>query len=177
MENTVESILKHGDQDPAILVSQLKAGVDPTTQLDQELARQLAREEQQRIGPTSNKRAGDEEPSGSYSGRRKGRGTPTELPPDFLRIPGSKGTSTSASTLDQDEALARMLQDELFSQELANNPEFAHLARGRRAAGSQRRNTSSAAGGPRATVDEGPNIVEKITGAFVILFIDSSAQL
>jgi hypothetical protein len=33
--------------------------------------------------------------------------------------------------MDSDEALARMLQDELFAQELRNNPEFAHLAGGR----------------------------------------------
>lgn len=31
-----------------------------------------------------------------------------------------------------DEQLARMLQDELFQEELRNNPEFSHLAGGRR---------------------------------------------
>lgn len=58
--------------------------------------------------------------------KKKGRGTPVELPADFLRIPGRKYTD-----IDADEALARMLQDDLFTEELANNPEFAHLARGR----------------------------------------------
>lgn len=70
---------------------------------------------------------------------KKWIGTPTELPPDFLRIPGmsTSGTSVtssanpSAQDVDADEALARMLQDSLFTEELANNPEFAHLARGR----------------------------------------------
>eukprot|EP00581_Thalassiosira_minuscula_P006852 CAMPEP_0183702876 /NCGR_PEP_ID=MMETSP0737-20130205/830_1 /TAXON_ID=385413 /ORGANISM="Thalassiosira miniscula, Strain CCMP1093" /LENGTH=368 /DNA_ID=CAMNT_0025929559 /DNA_START=70 /DNA_END=1176 /DNA_ORIENTATION=+ len=72
----------------------------------------------------------------------KGRGTPTVLPVDFLRIPGRKypagaGSSAAASNAAvagqpmSDEQLARMLQDELFQEELRNNPEFSHLA-GRR---------------------------------------------
>lgn len=60
---------------------------------------------------------------------KKWIGTPTDLPPDFLRVTGV-GTN-GISDLATDEALARMLQDSLFTEELANNPEFAHLARGR----------------------------------------------
>jgi hypothetical protein len=74
----------------------------------------------------------------------RGRGTPIALPPDFLRIPGrmypaassssssSSSRAAAAATSDMtDEQLARMLQDELFQEELRNNPEFSHLA-GRR---------------------------------------------
>ena len=88
-----------------------------------------------------------------------GRGAPTVLPVDFLRIPGRKysaadasPSTTSAATnrggitdhpiasasgpgamgqMMSDEQLARMLQDELFQDEIRNNPEFSHLA-GRR---------------------------------------------
>jgi len=99
----------------------------------------------------------------------KGRGTPTVLPSDFLRIPGQKypvssstTTSTTASSssisdpiasangpggfgqMMTDEQMARMLQDELFQEELRNNPEFSHLA--------GRRNPSA-----RSTVPAGGN--------------------
>jgi ribosomal protein L12E/L44/L45/RPP1/RPP2 len=75
----------------------------------------------------------------------KGRGTLTTLPTDFLRIPGrnystttdnitnnngstaAATTSTSGANGMTDEQLARMLQDELFQEELRNNPEFSHL--------------------------------------------------
>lgn len=59
------------------------------------------------------------------STQKKGRGILTNLPPDFLRIPGNGGNNMSS-----DEALARMLQDKLFAEEIKNSPEFAHLARG-----------------------------------------------
>jgi len=76
----------------------------------------------------------------------KGKGLPTVLPSDFLRIPGRKyspsspndaipnarpGPGASMGQMVTDEQLARMLQDELFQEELRNNPEFSHLA-GRR---------------------------------------------
>jgi len=83
----------------------------------------------------------------------KGIGIATKLPSDFLRIPGrtypnNEGRSSNilVSSTDpissaagpggvgqmmSDEQLARMLQDELFQEELRNNPEFSHLA-GRR---------------------------------------------
>lgn len=55
---------------------------------------------------------------------KTGRGTPTTLPNDFLRIPGRKypqmAQEATTSTGDgmTDEQLARMLQDELFQEEL-----------------------------------------------------------
>ncbi|KAL9185110.1 hypothetical protein ACHAXT_002887 [Thalassiosira profunda] len=91
----------------------------------------------------------------------KGRGAPTTLPADFLRIPGRKYPASSSagvsdpiasaagpggmSQMMTDEQLARMLQDELFQEELRNNPEFSHLA-GRRnpRAGSARAGGQSA---------------------------------
>lgn len=79
------------------------------------------------------------------------KGRALVLPTDFLRIPGrtyptndnkSSDSSSSSSwpsrsaggtnnTMMTDEQLARMLQDELFQEEIRNNPEFRHLA-GRR---------------------------------------------
>jgi hypothetical protein len=121
MENTVDLLLRHGEKDPMILVQQLQRDDTPGA----------AAESSSNATPT--------QPTGNQS-----RGTPTKLPDDFLRVPGfdyssmtttttSTSTSTSASTMEEDEALARMLQDELFSQELARTPEFAHLARHNRA--------------------------------------------
>mmetsp|Transcript_2212 Transcript_2212/g.5122 ORF Transcript_2212/g.5122 Transcript_2212/m.5122 type:complete len:371 (-) Transcript_2212:3-1115(-) len=79
--------------------------------------------------------------SPSNSAAKKGRGTPTLLPDDFLRVPGRKYPASSSSGANAassstssdgaaltDEQLARMLQDELFQEELRNNPEFSHLA-------------------------------------------------
>ena len=104
---------------------------------------------------------------------KKWIGTPTDLPADFLRIPGmssSSGVAGGSSTnpdLESDEALARMLQDSLFTEELANNPEFAHLAGGR--------SNGIGFGAPRIprnrndshkNTNEGPNIVDKLSGMF-----------
>jgi CUE domain len=113
MENTVDLILRHGNQDPETLVNQLEAGVDPrrsSDAVDEALARQLSR---QGFG------------SNAPSSSRTGKGKPTTLPEDFLRVPGG------VNSISDDEALARMLQDELFTEELSRNPDFAHLARGR----------------------------------------------
>lgn len=77
--------------------------------------------------------------SNSNAAAKKGRGTPAVLPDDFLRVPGRKypassGANAASSTTSSngvtltDEQLARMLQDELFQEELRNNPEFSHLA-------------------------------------------------
>jgi hypothetical protein len=148
MENTVEAILAHGEKDPSLLLTNLKEGKSHEAH-DSILAQQLAEQERQhslRLRSTNNSSfAGPSSIStlttSSAFSPKKGRGLPTELPKDFLRIPGYNSSSNSVSNntnsqMDQDEALARMLQDELFSQELANNPEFAHLAglggRGRR---------------------------------------------
>ena len=131
---------------------------------------------------------------------KKWMGTPTDLPPDFLRLPGMptshvSDTRTGAnggnimnanSDIASDEALARMLQDTLFTEELANNPEFAHLA----GSGIGRGNggvkvskfggvgfvppkTNSARRGNGANggnMNEGPNIVEKISGSSLLHF-------
>jgi hypothetical protein len=162
MENTCDRILNHGSQDPQLLIAKL-SGPDPQLALDEQLARQLA----------SGSRGGSKKSSAAV---KNGRGTPTDLPDDFLRIPGFKHTSSSAAAggsnqVMDDAQLARMLQDELFSEELARNPDFAHLARGRRrgAPPGTRRVSASNAGGPRpSAVDDGPNILEKISGMYHI---------
>lgn len=172
MENTCDRILNHGDKDPQILVDQLKAGgPEPQVAMDEELARQLATGGSNRGGGGG----GSSSNTAAAAAQKKGRGTPTTLPDDFLRIPGYKrpargggSNSAAAGAGMDDEALARMLQDELFSEELRRNPDFAHLARGgsrnaRSAAGmppGQRR--SGAAAAPQANPFEGT--MEKISG-------------
>ena len=182
MENTVDFILRHSGKDPQTLVDQLKAGVNPdeaTISMDEELARQLSQGSQRRSSARSSATAGAGSTSSGGGGGGSsggGRGTPTTLPDDFLRIPGrTVTTTTSASTLESDAALARMLQDELFTEELARNPDFAHLARGRSrtaAAGSTRTTaagTRSAAATGRSnfhatsTTPMSPNIMHKIS--------------
>lgn len=181
MENTCERILNHGSQDPKLLVERLKAGVpDNQMAMDEELARQL--QAQQRRGRNTSRPQPDPVP------QKKGRGTPTQLPADFLRIPGYKhrsmttsrratnGGSAAAANVGEmdDETLARMLQDELFSEELARNPDFAHLARGGRSNGrargaqppGQRRAASNHAGAGGAGAPnpfEGVNVVENLS--------------
>jgi hypothetical protein len=158
MENTVDVILRHGDKDPQVLIDQLAAGIDPeesVRSMDEALARQLSQ--------------GSGASIAAASARPKGNGTPTTLPDDFLRIPGG---FTPQSVVD-DEMLARMLQDELFSQELARNPQFAHLARGRpggggggaAAATGTARRTFTARGGPSGAPSSpgGPNLLDKIS--------------
>ena len=120
MENTVELVLAHGDKDPQMLVDQLKAGIDPTevaTAADAEIARQLA-QEQDAAAPAA--------AATSAPGRY---GHPATLPDDFLRVPGA--APRPSTQLEQDEALARRLQNQMISDE--------------RAARSQSRPTHSAA--------------------------------
>ncbi len=138
MENTVDAVLTHGDLDPQLLIQRLESGANQED-LDEQLARQLANGTQQFSAPSTNNRSFPTEgnnvrattpttPNSSNQSTpqlKKGRGTPTTLPDDFLRIPG-KGHNISS-----DEALARMLQDKLFAEEIRRNPEFAHLAQGR----------------------------------------------
>lgn len=121
MENTVESILAHQGQDPQVLLNNLKNGGTNATNLDEELARQLSSQVEAEASTTPT-------PASTPSSSSNLRGTPTTLPDDFLRV----NTTTSQATLNSDEALARMLQDALFSEELRRNPDFAHLAGGRR---------------------------------------------
>ncbi|CAJ1942314.1 unnamed protein product [Cylindrotheca closterium] len=170
MENTCERILNHGDKDPQILVDRLQSGEpDPQQAIDEALALQLSAQEQ------GGGRGGGSRPAPATSGKKKaqaaagqkGRGVPTSLPDDFLRVPGFKipanaGASAAATPMD-DESLARMLQDELFSEELARNPDFAHLARGRgggRSAPAQRRSNATA---PPPNPFEGVNVMEKLS--------------
>jgi hypothetical protein len=70
-----------------------------------------------------------------------------------------------------DETLARMLQDELFSEELARNPDFAHLAgqrrqqqnRGPRVSASNARLPAAQPGAPLQNPFEGVNVMQKIS--------------
>eukprot|EP00547_Thalassionema_nitzschioides_P010080 CAMPEP_0194227784 /NCGR_PEP_ID=MMETSP0156-20130528/43035_1 /TAXON_ID=33649 /ORGANISM="Thalassionema nitzschioides, Strain L26-B" /LENGTH=278 /DNA_ID=CAMNT_0038960277 /DNA_START=66 /DNA_END=902 /DNA_ORIENTATION=- len=167
MENTVESILQHGNNSPEELVKQLKEGSKTESiDLDQQLARQLAQEEKARskVPPKSAPKQNEIKKS---EPKKKTRGTPADLPEDFLRIPGfgGRGGQMEGAAMDQDEALARMLQDELFSQELANNPEFAHLARQRGAQGTRdsRVRDSAPHHASAAGFSEPPKIMEKIS--------------
>lgn len=191
MENTVDAVLQHGDGDPQALIDKLQSGGTPggaDTAMDEAIARQLAQEERRgggRRAPSSSTTRTQTQPSVAPAPapavpKPKGRGTPTDLPPDFLRIPGAPIPATSSSTMDADEALARMLQDELFSQELANNPEFAHLARGRpRTVGGRpvssrssrgrvgempRRGSAAQYPAGQSHQHEGPNLMDKISG-------------
>ena len=165
MENTCDRILSHGEKDPQALVNALQH--QPA--LDEMLAQQ---QQQQQPSP----------PSSIEAVPKPSRGTPTELPEDFLRVPGFKyprssgrrgGTSGAAAgggaaTVMDDETLARMLQDELFSEELARNPDFAHLARsgGRVPATGppgQRRGTASNATARAPNPMEGVNVMENLS--------------
>lgn len=133
MENTCERILNHGEKDPQILVDRLASGEpDPQQAMDEALARQLS---VQGHGGGGSRPATAAAASKNKVPIKKGRGAPTTLADDYLRVPGFKipanaGASAAAAPMD-DESLARMLQDELFSEELARNPDFAHLAGGR----------------------------------------------
>jgi hypothetical protein len=180
MENTVETLLMHGDGTPDELMGKLSrtaadgvassyssggTGGQRGFDVDADVARRLAAEDGMHtrrhgeFGPSST--GADASRAARSSGTRGTRGTPAELPSDFLRIPGRKypastTTTSSASSSSSsgfsiassssgsamagggiagqvmtDEQLARMLQDELFQEEIRNNPEFSHLA-GRR---------------------------------------------
>jgi len=179
MENTCDLILQHGDKDPQILVDRLKAGgPEPQVAMDEELARQLAAS-----SATSNtsSRGGARRSSGNS---HKGRGKPTALPTDFLRLPGYRpsvsetnrttatGNAAEGQPMD-DETLARMLQDELFSEELARNPDFAHLAgqrryqqranSGPRVSASNARLPAAQPGTPLQNPFEGVNVMQKMS--------------
>lgn len=171
MENTCERILNHGDKDPQILVDRLQSGEpDPQQAIDEALALQLSAQEQGGGGGGGSRPAAAKGKKNAAPAK-KGRGIPTVLPDDFLRVPGFKipaNAGASAAPMD-DETLARMLQDELFSEELARNPDFAHLARGRGRGGparppAQRRSGAEAA--PLPNPFEGVNVMEKLSGMF-----------
>lgn len=167
MENTVETVLGHGDGDPEELVERLQ---NPNAASAAVASSGGGSSSGTTTPVTSN---------GSSTGNntRKLRGIKTELPPDFLRIPGHHDyliDGEAADTIDADEQLARMLQDELFAQELRNNPEFAHLAgsggRGRSAVrgavggfpGSRRPGSTSAAATASAQPVMGPAVIDRL---------------
>mmetsp|Transcript_18990 Transcript_18990/g.28446 ORF Transcript_18990/g.28446 Transcript_18990/m.28446 type:complete len:274 (+) Transcript_18990:144-965(+) len=156
MENTVDAVLTHGDADPQLLIQRLQSGTNQE-EMDEQLARELANNTQQQHVSSNNHTNGNGSAAAANQGRvaeaatatppwKKGRGNLTVLPDDFLRIPGNNGISN-------DEALARMLQDKLFADEIRNNPEFAHLARGRGGIHRSRMNQQQ---------HEGPNIMEAL---------------
>lgn len=174
MENTVDAVLTHGDGDPQLLIQRLESGTNQE-ELDEQLARELANgTQQQHTGSMSsnsnNMNNGNANRMSSHSGMspsrggggaaatnqspsKKGRGIVTTLPDDFLRIPGNNGNISS------DEALARMLQDKLFADELRNNPEFAHLAQGGR---TNRSLATVQRGRAAGNQNDGPNIMEAL---------------
>eukprot|EP00536_Pseudo-nitzschia_multiseries_P009482 jgi/Psemu1/319650/estExt_fgenesh1_pm.C_2640015 len=180
MENTCELILEHGDKDPQLLVDRLRnGGPEPQVAMDEQLARQLE---------AGNSRSSSSSSSNNNHQSRAGqRGTPTTLPSDFLRLPGfrpapssrtqgasrsraASSTSTEGGAPMDDETLARMLQDELFSEELARNPDFAHLAgrqqqrRSERPASVSNARLPSAPGGaPMQNPFEGVNVMQKLS--------------
>ena len=166
MENTVDMILRHGNQDPEILIDQIENGIDPirsVTAADEQLARQLS---QQQTGPTTSRGTNITAATVEHSHTAKGK--PTTLPEDFLRPPGY--TPGAAISVSDDEALARMLQDELFTEELRRNPDFAHLAHGRAAAASNARfvgsgnNNSTAVNPAAAAVNRFGEFARSLTG-------------
>lgn len=169
---------------------------------DEELARQLAAESNNYARTTTNNAAAaaarrqqlqeqrrpmastvsapsssSSSPSRSSRQQTKGRGTPTILPSDFLRIPGRNyssdniiATSSSAAVTNNneqlpvnsngmtDEQLARMLQDELFQEELRNNPEFSHLAHGGGRGGQQQQRARQ-----QQQQQQGPDFFDKLS--------------
>jgi len=137
MENTVDTILAHGDKRPQVLVEQLKKSQN-CFDLDEQLAQELGREEEARIQrpvnistvPPALRRDPDSSSTNvnkisTTTGRPK-----VELPHDFLRIPGYPHSAISSTTAD-DEALARALQNELFMNQIRDDPELSHLSRPR----------------------------------------------
>ena len=102
MENTVDMILRHGEGTPEQLLQQIEQGIDPAAQtaaMDEALARQLSQGGGRGGAPSST--------GGAAAAKPKGRGTPTILPDDFLRLPNGMGAP--ANQMSDDEALARML--------------------------------------------------------------------
>lgn len=158
MENTVDAVLTHGDMDPQLLIKRLESGANQED-LDAQLARELANGTEQFANPAptpttisnNNNVTNTSSVNNQSVPQQKGRGTPTTLPDDFLRIPGN------GHNISSDEALARMLQDKLFAEEIRRNPEFAHLAqgRGRSYPGMQRNRFNQ-------QQNEGPNIMEAL---------------
>ncbi|GMI09071.1 hypothetical protein TrVE_jg12385 [Triparma verrucosa] len=141
MERTCEIIL----QNDGVPAAQVLKNQNQDTSNDEALARRLAQGEPRR--PVAAPQTPVPAPAPpNPPPQKKGKGTPTTLPRDFLRIPDYSGVggenhadaSSSvpspatqpqmSSQMSEDEQLARMLQNELFLTELQNNPEFSYLA-------------------------------------------------
>uniref|UniRef100_A0A7S1U322 CUE domain-containing protein n=1 Tax=Phaeomonas parva TaxID=124430 RepID=A0A7S1U322_9STRA len=154
MENTVEAILKlEGEGD--------KPAED--TSGDAELAARLAAELNQQptmeqagassgVPPSAPQAAaaagggGGAKPAGP-----KGRGALVTLPDGFLRIPGGGvASSTSHEQLLSDEQLARMLQNEMFREELERDAELSRYVNegGGGGAAASRTSAGQAGGSP-----------------------------
>ncbi|GMH61650.1 hypothetical protein TL16_g03302 [Triparma laevis f. inornata] len=168
MERTCEIIL----QNDGVPAEQVLKNQNQDTSNDEALARRLAQGEPRRTSPQQRSLAPAQAlalapspapaPAPATAPAQKGKGTPTTLPRSFLRIPDYSGVGgenhTSASTpvqtpatqpqmtsqMNEDEQLARMLQNELFLTELQNNPEFSYLAQqqGMAGGGGPQRNIS-----------------------------------
>lgn len=169
MENTVDSILAHGEGTPQELLNKLsssKVGPDQIEQ-DAELAQRIATEQNQSRESATRNTPGvaPSTITSPQTSAKKGRGLPTQLPEDFLRIPGQ-----DRNAMEDDGALARMLQDKLFSEELRNNPEFAHLARGSRGGNPFSRGEAAPArnypgmGRGGGNQQQGPSVIDAISG-------------
>lgn len=182
MENTVEAVLAHGGGDPDALITTLNLGAldstnaNNTYESDERLAQELSMEsmEDSRKPTDLNGFPASTRPKAtntnvSSSTTLKNRpgciGTPTELPTDFLRIPSnmSNGGGAVSSSLEADEALARMLQDDLFTEELANNPQFAHLAKGRMPNASTPWRQNGNVRTSTVPMPDGPNVLDKLS--------------
>jgi hypothetical protein len=136
MENTVDTILANGDKRPQDLIEQLnkaQVGFD----LDEQLAQELGREEarlQRATGvppPALRRDPGSDRPRSHGTAMPSESRPKVELPHDFLRIPGYPHSDMSSSTVADDEALARALQNELFMNQIRDDPELSHLSRPR----------------------------------------------
>ena len=125
MENTVEAILAHGDQAPSLLVTNLKNGKATEAQ-DSALARQLEAQDRHAHQQTARLQQQQQQLNqlqqqpavGQSTTSPAGRGLPTELPADFLRVPGyhSSSSTSPASVMDQDEALAHVAKRILLAR-------------------------------------------------------------
>jgi len=136
MENVVDTILANGDKRPQDLIEQLnkaQVGFD----LDEQLAQELGREEarlQRATGvppPALRRDPGSDRPRSNGTAMPSESRPKVELPHDFLRIPGYPHSDMSSSTVADDEALARALQNELFMNQIRDDPELSHLSRPR----------------------------------------------
>jgi len=134
MENTVESILSHGNKDPQLLIVELRhfqLNVEKQTAADEQLARQLAKVDvEDKIKSSFDDKLWPHNKSLRRSNYPNLEGERKEISNQHIHD-SMQFSDREKSVVDSDEALARMLQDELFSQELQKKPEFSYFSRGR----------------------------------------------